>query len=506
MIKENILFLPLVIHLFAAIIMLFGWGKVWFQRWFSMGSNALAVALSAWLFLVVWKGGILTAHAGGWAPPFGITLVADTLSVSLVLITSIIGLAVSIFSAASIISQRVKFGYFPILQILILGLNGAFLTGDLFNLYVWFEIIIISSFVLLTIGGERVQLEAAVKYFTLNMLSSIIFLTAIAIVYGLTGTLNMADLALKIPAVEQTHLVELTAILFLAGFGTKAAIFPFYFWLPSSYHTPPDAVSAIFGGLLTKLGVYAIIRVFSLLYADSALINEILSIAAGCTILAGASAAIVQNNLRKIFSYLIICHIGFMIAGIAMGSALALVGVIFYLFHDIVVKTNLFMLAGLTHRITGTSSLRDLGGIYDKYPLIALLLAVPLFSLVGVPPLSGFWPKLALITAGFSDSRWIMTGFIILGSFLTLLAIAKVWAEVFWKTPPEFSVRPNFTFWEKFENKRKLMYLLPIGFLSAISLFIGFGAGWVQVVAERISAELSDTLHYVNAVLQLPNI
>jgi multicomponent Na+:H+ antiporter subunit D len=338
------------------------------------------------------------------------------------------------------------------------------------------------------------------------MLSSVIFLTAIAIIYGITGTLNMADVALKLPLVEHPHLVEVTAIFFLAGFGTKAAIFPFYFWLPSSYHTPPDAVSAVFGGLLTKLGVYAIIRVFSLLYADSALISEIISIAAGCTILAGGAAALVQNNIRKMFSYLIICHIGFMIAGVGFGSVIAITGVIFYLFHDIIVKTNLFMVAGLTYRITGTSSIRDLGGIYDKYPKMALLMAVPLFSLVGIPPLSGFWPKIGLITAGFTDHKWVVAGMIILGSFFTLIAIARLWAEVFWKPSKDIVVRQDFTFWDKFEPKRKLMYLIPIGFLASLSLFIGLGAGVIEPVAERIALELSDTMNYVNAVFKIEQL
>ncbi len=500
--NENFIFVPLIIHLAAATIMLFAWGRIKFQRWFAILSNAAALIVASALFGMVWNQGIVTVQSGGWKPPFGITMVADTLAASLVLLTSIVGLAVSIFAAGTIIPQRVKYGFFPILQILFLGLCGAFLTGDLFSLYVWFEIIIISSFVLLTIGGEKMQLEGAVNYFTLNMLSSLIFLTAIAIIYGITGTLNMADVAMKLPLVEHPHLVEVTAIFFLAGFGTKAAIFPFYFWLPSSYHTPPDAVSAVFGGLLTKMGVYAIIRVFSLLYADNALISEIITIAAGCTILAGGAAALVQNNLRRLFSYLIICHIGFMIAGIGIGSVLAITGVIFYLFHDIIVKTNLFMVAGLTHRMTGTSSIRDLGGIYDKYPMLALLMAVPLFSLVGIPPLSGFWPKIGLISAGFTDHKWIISGLIILGSFFTLIAIAKLWAEVFWKPSKEIYARPNFTFWNKLGVKRKLLYLVPIGFLAALSLFIGLGAGVIEPVAERVALELSDTMIYVNAVFK----
>ena len=168
-----------------------------------------------------------------------------------------------------------------------MGLTGAFLTGDIFNLYVWFEIIIISSFVLITLGGEKAQIEGAVKYFTLNILASIIFLTAIAVLYGLAGSLNMADLSVLVPKLENRGLVEVAAILFLVGFGIKSAVFPLYFWLPASYHTPPSAVSAIFGGLLTKVGVYALIRIFSLIFTNDVFLGQILLVIAILTLFSG---------------------------------------------------------------------------------------------------------------------------------------------------------------------------------------------------------------------------
>ena len=196
-------------------------------------------------------------------------------------------MAVSFFSSASVIPARLRFGYFPIYHFLLLGLTGAFLTGDIFNLYVWFEIIIISSFVLITLGGEKAQIEGAVKYFTLNILASIIFLTAIAVLYGLAGSLNMADLSVLVPKLENRGLVEVAAILFLVGFGIKSAVFPLYFWLPASYHTPPSAVSAIFGGLLTKVGVYALIRIFSLIFTNDVFLGQILLVIAILTLFSG---------------------------------------------------------------------------------------------------------------------------------------------------------------------------------------------------------------------------
>src|SRR6056297_3313579 len=352
---DQILMYPLLLQLFLAIVLMFAWNKTGLQKFISIAGSILNLGFSIWLFIEVWQQGTLSVQAGNWAPPFGITFVADTFSATLVLLTALSGLAVSSFSSGSVIPPRLKFGYFPIFHFLLLGLNGAFLTGDIFNLYVWFEIIIITSFVLLTIGGEKAQLEGAVKYFTLNILASTVFLTAIAVLYGLTGSLNMADLAAKVAAVENRTLVQVNALLFLVGFGIKAAVFPLYFWLPASYHTPPSAVSSIFGGLLTKVGVYALIRVFTLIFVGDAFLDQILLVLAIFTLFSGAVGALVQNNIRKVFSYLIICHIGYMIIGLGMFTEVAIAGAIFYLVHDILVKTNLFMISGLIYRIKGSN-------------------------------------------------------------------------------------------------------------------------------------------------------
>ncbi|TBW29873.1 proton-conducting transporter membrane subunit [Gramella sp. KN1008] len=500
---QQLILYPLFLQIGIGIILLFAWSKIKFQKIFSILGSVVSVGLSCWLFYYIWNYGTQTIQSGNWAAPFGITFVADTLAATLVLLTSIAGLAVSIFSAGSVLKDRLRFGYFPIFHFLLLGLNGAFLTGDIFNLYVWFEIIIISSFVLITIGGEKAQLEGAVKYFTLNILASMIFLTAIAVLYGLTGSLNMADLAGKIAAIENRGLVEITGILFLIGFGIKAGVFPLYFWLPASYHTPPFAVSAIFGGLLTKVGVYALIRVFTLIFTSDAFLDNILMVIAILTLVSGGIGALVQNNMRKVFSYLIICHIGYMIAGLGMFTEVAIAGAVFYLIHDIIVKTNLFMLSGLVYRLKGTNSMRDLGGIYAKWPKISLLLFIPLFSLVGIPPLSGFWPKINLIKAGFSGGSYITVGAIIFASFITLVIIARLWAEVFWKEGKELPFRPNFGYFTKMKTYKRLQFIVPVALLSIVSLYIGFGAEHIQELSARIADELVNNQGYIDSVLNL---
>jgi len=497
----QIVFYPIIIQLLLAIVLLFCWRWIQWQKIISVAGSFISLGIAIWLFSATWTEGTLVVQSGNWEAPFGISFVSDTFAATLVLLTAISGLAVSVFSVGTILPARLKFGFLPIFHFLLLGLNGAFLTGDIFNLYVWFEIIIISSFVLITLGGEKAQIEGAVKYFTLNIFASIIFLTAIAVLYGLTGSLNMADLALKVAAIENRGLVEVTAILFLIGFGIKAALFPLYFWLPASYHTPPPAVSAIFGGLLTKVGIYALIRVFTLIFVGDSFLENIILVIAGLTLFSGALGALVQNNIAKVFSYLIICHIGYMILGLGLYSEVAIAGAIFYLIHDIIVKTNLFMVSGLIYRIKGTFSMRDLGGLYAKYPLLSLLMIIPLFSLVGIPPLSGFWPKLALITESFNAGNYWLIAALLFATFVTLFVIARIWSEVFWKEGKELPKLQNFRYFERLRVEKKIQIVGPIVFLALISLYIGFGAENVQQVATRVAAELMDSQHYIQAVL-----
>jgi multicomponent Na+:H+ antiporter subunit D len=498
---EQLILLPILSQAIIAVVLLFCWGRVRVQQVISIAGSTLNLAFAGWLFMSVWQNGIASVQSGNWEAPFGITFVADTMSATFVLLTSIAGLAVSIYASATIVTVRLKFGFLPILHFLLMGLCGAFLTGDIFNLYVWFEIIIISSFVLITLGSEKQQLEGSVKYFALNMLASIIFLTALAILYGLFGTLNMADLSGRIAEVENRSLVYVCALFFFVGFGIKSAVFPLYFWLPDSYHTPPSAVSAIFSGLLTKVGVYALIRVFTLLFTDDVFIDTVLTGVGVFTIFSGGIGALVQTNIRKVFSYLIICHIGFMIAGLGLFNKLALAGMMFYLIHDILVKTNLFFVSGLIYRIKGSDDMRELGGMYKTHPLISLLLAIPLFSLVGIPPLSGFWPKISLILGAVEEGNYLVTGMLLFGSFITLYIIARLWAKVFWKAGDQLKIRKDFVYFSDFSQTRRIFVIVPVVMLAAVSVYVGFGAEHINTLAERVAGELLDTKPYIQTVL-----
>lgn len=500
---DNHILAPVFIHLFSAILQLVAWRKTVTQRFISVGGSFLGLMLAIRLFTKVYNNGILTMNASNWEAPFGIVFVADLLSVTLVLLTSIAGFAVSIFSSTGLNRQRMLYGYFPIFHFLLMGLNGAFLTGDIFNLYVWFEVIIISSFVLMTLGGRKAQLEGAVKYMAMNILASTFFLTGIGILYGITGTLNMADLSIKITQVQNQYLVGITACFFLIGFGIKSAVFPLYYWLPSSYHTPPSAVAATFGGLLTKVGIYAIIRIFSLIFVLDSFTQNLLMGMAIFTVITGALGALIKTNIRRLFSYLIVCHIGFMVGGIAIFTKVALMGTIFYLIHDIVVKTNMFLIAGVIRQLRGTMDMKSLGGIYAEYPKISLLIALVLFSLVGIPPLSGFWPKIYLFQEAFTQQQYAFAIALIIGSFVTMYVIAKMWSEVFWKdVPKDVEVENKF---EPLPLIRKILLILPVGILAIVTLYIGLNAETIVQLVDKISDQLIDTRPYVEAVLGKQN-
>jgi multicomponent Na+:H+ antiporter subunit D len=496
---DNLIILTVLVHLLNAVVLIFFWQKVTTQRLISVVGSAFALLVSIRLFKATWDAGILTMQAGNWKAPFGITFVSDGFSSTMVLLTAIAGLAISIFSTVGVSQSRIKYGYFVILHFLLMGLNGAFLTGDIFNLYVWFEVIIISSFVLMTLGGRKTQIEGAIKYVAMNLLASVIFLTAIGILYGLTGTLNMADLSLKVAAVENRELVNITALFFFVGFGIKSAVFPLYFWLPSSYHTPPSAIAAAFGGLLTKVGIYALLRVFTLIFVPDEFTRNMFIAVASATLLTGAFGALIKHDIRKMFSYLIVCHIGFMIAGLGLYTEIALTGAVFYLIHDIIVKTNLFLMTGIIYKIRGTVNMDKLGGLYTAYPRLSVVMAVVLFSLVGIPPLSGFWPKIFLFEAGFLNGSYLLITSLIFASFITLYVIARMWSEVFWKNLPEGQVQVDGLKGMRVFHRGLL--IAPVILMAVVSLLIGLGAEKIIVVARHIAAEMMDTTPYIQAVL-----
>ena len=488
---------PIVIPLAAAVIGFAGRGNERTQRAVSLAGAIGLSGAAAGLLSTVWRDGIVSVQIGQWPAPYGITLVADHLSAAMVAVTALIGLATVIYAFGDMQPGRLSHALHPLLHALLAGVCGAFLAGDVFNLYVWFEIMLIASLALLVLGGSPAQLDGAVRYAALSLIATTLLLSGIGLLYGLTGTLNMADLHLRVQEVEDQGLLTLVAMVFIIAFGLKAAVFPLFFWLPASYHTPQTAVSAVFSGLLTKVGVYALMRFFTLIFRhDVGYTHELLLWVAGLTMVTGVLGAASQNELRRILSFHIISQIGYMILGLALFTTLGLLGGIFYVIHHIIVKANLFFVAGAVNRLAGSTHLQTLGGLYRDKPLLAALFFVPAFSLAGFPPLSGFWAKLLLIQASVESAEFILAGVALAVGLLTVFSMTKIWLNAFWKARPEEAGPPP-----SFAPRRRWLLLAPIATLATITLAIGLYARPLYTLAERAATELMDPSIYVEAVL-----
>ena len=487
--------LPFVIPLATAVLGLLVPRRPGIQRGVSLvGAVGLLVA-STFLMATIWRDGIQVASLGSWPAPFGITLVVDQLSAAMVLITAILGLAVNCYASATISELRVRGGFFPLLSVLLMGVNGSFVAGDLFNLYVWFEVMLSASFVLLVLGGEKEQLRGGIQYVLINLVSSATLLTAIALTYGVTGTLNMADVAVRLEDVDQPGLTTAIAMLFMVAFGIKAAVFPLFFWLPVSYHTPPIPVGAIFAGLLTKVGVYALIRAFTLLFVhDVEYTHRILLVVAGLTMVTGVLGAASQYDIRKILSFHIVSQIGYMVMGLALFNRLALIGTVFYIVHHILVKANLFLISGVIQRTAGSFDLRHIGGLYRSKPALAVLFLIPAFSLAGFPPLSGFWAKMIVIKSSLDQADYAIAAAALFVSAVTIFSMTKIWALGFWKDHPNPA--------NLHTGSLPLLMWLPVVSLAILTVLIGLFPEFTYQLADRSAAELLDRDTYINAVLE----
>lgn len=459
-------------------------------------TGALAsLVISVILMQQVLEHGPQATAFGNWAAPFGIVFVADLLSAAMVLITAIIGVAVTVFSIADLQNKPSYSLFHTFFHVLLAGVTGAFLTGDIFNMYVWFEVMLIASFGLMVLDADKAQTRGAVKYVVLNLISTLVFLLGIGLLYGATGTLNMADLHEKIKLVDPTTTTTI-ASLFLFGFAIKSALFPVFAWLPASYHTMPSAVVSLFAALLTKVGVYALIRVFTLIFAlDTVGWQPLMIWVAGLTMLIGVLGAASQFSVKKILSFHIISQIGYMIMGLAIYTPLALAGAIFYLIHHIIVKTNLFLIGGVLARKHGTDDLGQLGGAYKASPWLALLFIIPAFSLAGFPPLSGFWGKFLVIKASLQVEHYLLAGTALLVGLLTIFSMAKIWSEAFWKKAPTSQATMRLSIPEKW------LYYSPIVALALITVTIGLVAEPFFVVAQQAANDLLQPDAYIQAVL-----
>ena len=399
------------------------------------------------LYAVDSSGQALAVSVGGWPVPFGIVLYVDRLAALLVVISAIVLLAVLLFS----VGQGAADGdddtpvtiFHPTYLILAAGIFNAFIAGDLFNLYVGFEILLVASYVLITLGSTESRIRTGVVYIVVSLVSSILFLAAIAAIYGALGTVNIAQLAERMTELPQSTQLVLHLMLLLA-FSIKAAVFPLSFWLPDSYPTAPAPVTAVFAGLLTKVGVYAMIRTETQIFRDND-VNTLLLIVALATMIVGVLGALAQAELKRILSFTLVSHVGYLVFGLAIATPLALGATIYYMVHHIIVQTTLFLAVGLIERRAGSTSILKVKGLMRAAPVIAVLYFIPAINLGGIPPFSGFIGKFALFIAAATVGTPLMYVLIVGGvvtSLLTLYTLMRAWNLAFWREDDDHADEP----------------------------------------------------------------
>ena len=465
---------PIVVPLLGAAVSLLAWRAPRHHAKIATVATGGMLAAGIGLLVRTWRAGygggpsasfepsaaMLTAEVGGFVPPFGIVLVCDLLAATMVVVTALLGLAVVVYSTATAGSDDESLGYYPLVLVMLAGGAGAYLTGDLFNLYVWIEVMLVTSFALLVLGGRWQQIEGAVKYVTLNLLASMTLLTAVGLTYAMVGTLTMAHVAELFQANAGEPMIVVVASLFVVSLGIKAASFPLFFWLPASYHTAPAAISALFSGLLTKVGVYALFRLLTLIVPpapelmggvfDVPYLHGVVMWAGAFTMVTGVLGAVAMYDFRRILSVHIISQIGYMLVAVGLLGVtasdprippevgrLAVAGGIYYLVHNILVKANLFLVGGVTERLMGSGELENLGGLHRHRPYLAAMFFVSAMSLAGMPPMSGFFAKFAVIRAALEADRGVMAAAALVTGFLTLYSMLKIWKGAFWRPAPE---------------------------------------------------------------------
>ena len=489
---SNILIYPIIIPLITALLLTFWRERIKLQQLLSLISIIAVLIINVITVFRVKSDGILTLEIGSWQAPYGIVLVGDMLAVILVTVASFVTLMCFLYSYRSLEDGHKKHYVYPLMLIMFTGVNGSFLTGDIFNLFVFFEVMLIASYVLLTLGGRKRQLTSAITYVVINIIASTLFVVATGYLYAVTGTLNMADLSVRVAEMGQHGLLTAISFMYLLVFGLKSGLLLFY-WLPGSYSAPPPAIAALFAALLTKVGVYTVIRTFTLIfYHRPDVTHEVMMWMAVITMILGALGAIFHWEIKKILSYNVIVSVGFVLFGVSIATEQSLSGALFYLMHDMLAKALIFITGGAIISIFGTDKLKEFSGLILFRPLLGWLFFISCLALAGVPPLSGFVGKVMILKGAISANEIVMAVVGLMSSLLVLYSVIKIFIHSFWgeslmSEGQEFSTGKS--------------ALLP-GTLLVISIFaLGIGAEYVMPFIDQATDVMVNPSLYIEAVL-----
>ncbi|MEQ8821271.1 MAG: proton-conducting transporter membrane subunit [Sumerlaeia bacterium] len=492
---DNVLILPILIPFIAAGLCLAFRNSLLWQRVFAGAAAHGLLLVTIHLLFSVRADGLLVLRVGEWPLTYGIVLVGDLMSCLLMVASALTQVAVFwyiVTGAAKADRERALFH--PLFLLMTAGVNWAFITGDLFNLFVSFELMLISSYVLVTHGGGTAQLREGFKYLVLNVVAGTLFLIGAGFTYGVFGTLNMADLAIKIQSYENTGVVVALGSVFLLVFGFKAALFPIFFWLPDTYPRIPGGVLPYFAGVLTKVGVYCLYRTFTLMFRIEIddWFQPVLLAIAGSTMIIGVLGALCQWTFRSILSFHIISQIGYMVFGLALFTELGIAAGIFYIFHQILVKSALFMIGGAVRVNEGSDNLKRVTGLVEAYPWLAIAFLFAAFSLGGIPPLSGFYGKYALVVEGLNQGFVFYVAISLVTSLCTTYCMIKIWKYAFWG---ERIAGP-----EPLKHKNHGVIVATWG-LVLMTVLVAVFSRQIMIVSTEASKQIFDQRVYIEAVL-----
>ncbi|MCM3701898.1 Na+/H+ antiporter subunit D [Paenibacillus macerans] len=490
---NNLLITPVVIPLLTGMVLIIFQKKIQLQKVLSLAALLATGVISVLLMNQIRNDGIQTLQLGGWEAPYGISFVGDMFSALLLLATSVVSAGCLLYAFPSIGRRQEKLYFYPLFLFLVTGVNGSFLTGDLFNLYVFFEVFLFASYVMISLGGTKRQLRESLKYIFTNIISSAFFLMGVAYLYSITGTLNLAHLSVRIAEVGQDGLITTVAFLFLIVFALKAGLL-LYFWLPGSYSVPPTAIAAIFAALLTKVGIYAIFRMFTLIfYHEPQITHLFIGILAAATMVLGGLGAIGYWDLRKILTYNVVLSVGFIMLGLVSFTPTGMMGSIYYLIHDMVIKALVFLIGGTIIHLTGTSNLKDSGGVIRVHPQLGWMFFIAALSMVGIPPLSGFLGKVFITQGAFASGYFWLGAVGLLASLCILYSMIKMFMNAFWG---------DRLLSEEEEKGTAKGLLLPIALLTIASLALGIGAEGLAGYVAQAAEELLNPNLYIDAVFE----
>jgi multicomponent Na+:H+ antiporter subunit D len=484
-----------ILPLLTGLLALFAGRPSQARRWFVASSAAVQFALALWLVAQTWLGRTFVVLLGNWSGHVGIVLVVDPLAAIMLALATLTAGAALLYGFAES-SVRIEHPLrLPLVQFLVTGINLAFCTGDLFNLFVAFEVMLISSYALITLEADDWDIKHAYPYVAINLVGSTLFICAAGFAYGLFGTLNFAEIALRAEEMSGDPRVVVLALLLLVVFGIKAGIFPLYYWLPNSYPTLPIPLAALYAGMLTKVGVYVLLRVFGTVMPPSLHgVHQLIAWLAGLTMVLAVIGAISRNFIRGILSFHILSQIGFMVLAIGFFTPLSFAASIFYIIHHIVVKSSLFLIGGVVALLNRTDNLDRMGNLWKHTPWIGVLFLLQALSLAGLPPLSGFWGKYVILVVGLEQREYTLVAAAIVASVLTLFSMLKIWNSAFWNASASVPVHTD--------DRRWVGMSWVAGALTVISVGIGLGAEPFMQLATRAAESALDRAGYAAAVFQ----